>query len=117
MPELILRDIESSVLERVRRWAEAQGMSLDAAVASLLVRGLAHSAEIGDLQAFDERVLQEAIIALEQVPSDPGFALIGRTAPRAPPAVHPPDQAIASMWLVPPEAAPTDANGADGRQR
>lgn len=118
MPELILRDIDPAMLERVRHWADAQSMSLDAAVVALLARGLAHSAEIGDLQAFDARVLQEAIIALEKVPSDPGFALIGRAAPSAPPVAHPPDQAIDSRWSARSEAALSgDANDARGGQR
>lgn len=107
MSELILRDIEPSVLERVRQWADTQGMSLDGAMATLLVRGLTHSVEIGDLQAFDARVLEEAIKALEKIPSDPGFALIGRTPPSAPPAGIAPDQAIDSAWSMPSEALPT----------
>lgn len=107
MPELILRDIDPSVLERVRRWADAQGMSLDRAVGALLARGLSRSAEIGDLPAFDAHVLEEAIVALEKIPSDPGFALIGRTPRSAPPPEIAPDQAIDSMWSPPSEALST----------
>jgi hypothetical protein len=53
------------------------------ALVFLVHRGLA-DAEAGDdadtdeLRAIDARVLEEARIALEKVPNDPGFALIGR---------------------------------------
>lgn len=101
MPELILRNIDSAVLQRVRHWADAQNCSLDAAVAWLLDRGLAASAEVGDLEEFDARILAEAISALESVPSDPGFALIGRATPRPPPVHQAPDQSVASTWALP----------------
>lgn len=85
MPDLILRNVDSSMLDRVRHWADARGMSLDTAVVALLDRGLVAGAEVGNLEEFDARVLAEAIIALENVPSDPGFALIGRAVPHPPP--------------------------------
>lgn len=103
MPDLILRDIEPTVLTRVTRWADARGWSVDAAVVWLLERGLARSAEVPSLEEVDARVLREAIAALEQVPSDPGFALIGRTPSAQPPrhAPEPPDQSIAYTAMPP----------------
>jgi hypothetical protein len=102
MPDLILRDIEPTVLTRVTRWADARGWSVDAAVVWLLERGLVRSSEVTDLEEFDARVLREAIAALEQVPSDPGFALIGRPIPEPPrPAPEPPDQSIISTAMPP----------------
>ena len=102
MPDLILRDIEPNVLTRVTRWADARGWSVDAAVVWLLERGLARSAEVPSLEEVDARVLREAIAALELVPSDPGFALIGRAIPEPTRrAIEPPDQSIASTAMPP----------------
>ena len=84
MPDLILRDIEPAMLERVQRLAAARGWSVQQALVWLLDRGLASSnADRRGLEGFDARVLEEALVALENVPSDPGFALIGRAAPAA----------------------------------
>lgn len=86
MPDLILRDIEPGLLDRVRRLADARGSSLEDALRLLLDRGLACTSDPhAGLDDLDARVLQEAILALEQVPSDPGFALIGRAGPGLPP--------------------------------
>lgn len=102
MPDLILRNIEPAQLERVKRLAEVRGCSLQDALLALLNRGLACSSDAGGgFDDSDARVLQEAIAALENVPSDPGFALIGRAAPHSPVPVEVPDQAIAAAWMVP----------------
>lgn len=102
MPDLILRDIAPTLLDRVKRLADARGSSLEDALLVLLDRGLActHAPNDG-LDAADARVLQEAIVALENVPSDPGFALIGRVAPISSPPYHPPDQTVAAVWTLP----------------
>ena len=103
MPDLILRDIEPSLLDRIRRLASAHGSSLEETLLVLLDRGLASSDEPGGgLDAQDARVLQEAIAALENVPSDPGFALIGRPVPTPPTARDPARQVIpAAAWTAP----------------
>jgi len=102
MPDLILRDIEPTLLDRVKRLADARGCSLEDALLVLLDRGLACTNDPdGGLDDVDARVLQEAIAALENVPSDPGFALIGRAASIPPPVQDVPDQAIAAVWTVP----------------
>lgn len=103
MPDLILRDIEPALLARVRRLADARGTTLEQVLLELLDRGLACSGESDDgLDDAAARVLQEAIAALESVPSDPGFALIGRAAAAMPLANDAPDQAIAAVWTSPP---------------
>ena len=100
MPDLILRDIEPDLLNRVRRLADTRGCSLEASLLDLLQQGLACARERDDsLDDFDARVLQEAIAALENVPSDSGFAMIGRTASTSPAVVaEGPDQTIAPVW-------------------
>ncbi len=102
MPDLILRDIEPALLDRVRRLADTRGCSLETALLALLDRGLACTDNFdGGLDEFAARALQEAIIALEKIPSDPGFALIGRAATTSPPLDDAPDQAISAAWMLP----------------
>ncbi|MHB8912161.1 MAG: hypothetical protein ACYC42_05865 [Lysobacter sp.] len=102
MTDLILHDIEPTLLDRLKRLADARGCNLEDALLALLDRGLACTTDPdGGLDDTDARVLQEAIVALENVPSDPGFALIGRAVPRVPPASDGPDQAIAAAWTLP----------------
>ena len=102
MPDLILRDIEPDLLDRVRRLADTRGCSLEASLLDLLQQGLACVRELDDsLDDFDARVLREAIAALESVPSDPGFALIGRPVPDSTAGVEAPDQAIAPALMMP----------------
>ena len=101
MPDLILRDIEPDLLDRVRRLADTRGCSLEASLLDLLQQGLACARQRDNsLDDFDARVLREAIAALESVPSDPGFALIGRAASTSPVvATEGPDQTIAPAWM------------------
>ena len=60
MTDLILRDIDSRLAARIRRVAEANGWEGHDAILHLLE--------------------QSAVAALERVPDDPGFSLIGRVA-------------------------------------
>lgn len=90
MTDIVLRDIDPKLQERIRQVANAHGWELPRTLAFLLELGLeeakAHSA------AFDGRemdILAGAIAALEQEPDDPGFALIGRAPPG--PGESPPD--------------------------
>lgn len=81
MTDLILRDIDPRLAARIRRVAEANGWGLHDAILHLLERGL-YASDGGALR-FDSResdVLQSAVAALERVPDDPGFSLIGRVA-------------------------------------
>jgi len=97
MTDLILSNVEPALLQRVKRLAEMRGWSVPEALVFLLDRGLSRTDERGDgLAALDTRVLEEAISALERVPDDPGFALIGRAPP--PPSPCPaPDQAVSFL--------------------
>ena len=102
MTDLILRDIEPTLLDRLKRMAVARGGNLEDVLRLLLDRGLACSNDSEDeLDDNHARVLQAAIAALESVPSDPGFALIGRPARRLPRPDDAPDQAIAAIWSLP----------------
>ena len=79
MTDLVLRDIEPRLAARIRRVAEANGWTMHDTILHLLERGL-YASEGGALR-FDSResdVLQSAVAALERVPNDPGFSLIGR---------------------------------------
>ncbi|MBB1088892.1 hypothetical protein H4F99_10355 [Lysobacter sp. SG-8] len=96
MSEIILRDIDAVLLGRVNRVAEAHGWSLQAALLNILEQGLFVCE--GELsRSFDEsdsRALQDAIAAMESVPSDQGFARIGRAGDGDAAPVAPPDQSI-----------------------
>jgi hypothetical protein len=93
--DIVLRDIDAILADRIRRISDAHGWSLPDTLLRLLELGL--GACEGDsamrLAEHEAGVLQAAIAALEQVPSDPGFALIGRATPQ-PETVEPPDQSI-----------------------
>ena len=95
MTDIVLRDIDSVLAERIARVADAHGWSQPQALLHVLERGL-HACE-GDgslgLAEQEARVLQAAIQAMEHVPSDPGFALIGRAGP-VPQEAPQPDQSI-----------------------
>ncbi|MFL6593432.1 MAG: hypothetical protein ACJ8GK_12100 [Luteimonas sp.] len=104
MTDIMLRDIDAVLAERIGRIAQAHGWTLPQALLRLLELGL-HACE-GEtamrLAGHESDVLQAAIAALESVPSDPGFALIGR-APATPVPAQEPDQAVAAHFdLEPP---------------
>ncbi|MFD0739718.1 hypothetical protein ACFQZQ_10545 [Lysobacter koreensis] len=101
MSDLILRDIEPGLLACVQRIADARGWSVQQVLVYLLERGLASSNAIDEaLEGHEVRLLEDALAALEDVPSDPGFALIGR-APAVPAVPDAPDQSIAPSWASP----------------
>jgi hypothetical protein len=83
MTDIVLRDADPVLVDRIRRVAEARGWTLPAAMQYLLEQGL-HVYE-GDgsvrLDLSEADALQAAIAALEQIPSDPGYAAIGRVGP------------------------------------
>lgn len=80
MTEIVLRDIDPVLADRIRRVADARRWTLPQALQHLLEQGLyAVEADINvRFSDNDTDALREAIAALEQVPSDPGFSLIGR---------------------------------------
>jgi hypothetical protein len=82
MTDIVLRDIDPVLAERIKRISDKRGMSLSQTLLELLEHGL-HAYEGDGAVRFDNSeadVLQAAIAALEGVPNDPGFALIGRAA-------------------------------------
>lgn len=79
MTDLVLRDIDPVLAERIRRVSEANGWTMHQTILHLIERGL-YASDGGALR-FDSKesdVLQSVIAALEGVPNDPGFSLIGR---------------------------------------
>lgn len=83
MTDIVLKDIDPALRARIEQVAQAHGWSLPDALQKLLEAGL-EAIEDGRRQVFDGReegILAQAIAAMEQVPNDPGFALIGRAGP------------------------------------
>ncbi|WP_101925526.1 MULTISPECIES: hypothetical protein [Luteimonas] len=80
MIELVLRDPDPSLVERIERVAAANGWSQSRTLHVLLDKGL-HAVLGDDARDFapaESDALREAIRAMEQVPDDAGFAMIGR---------------------------------------
>jgi hypothetical protein len=94
MTDLVLRDIDSVLAERIRKVAQTNGWTIHQTIMHLIERGL-YASEGGALRfdGAESDVMQSVIAALECVPNDPGFSLIGRTgdarAPMDEPAVQP----------------------------
>ena len=80
MTDLIVKDVDDGLVERITAYAAAQGWGQARTLRFLLEQGL--RASIGDerssFDADEDTVLAAAISALEQVPDDT-FALIGRS--------------------------------------
>jgi hypothetical protein len=80
MTEIVLRDIDPVLADRIRRIADARRWDLPRTLQHLLEQGL-YAVEADMNVRFsdtDSDALREAIAALEGVPNDPGFSLIGR---------------------------------------
>jgi hypothetical protein len=80
MTDIVLQDIDPVLADRIRVLAQARGWSMHETLLRLIEQGLHHCEDAGG-GSFDSRetdVLKDAIAALEQVPDDAGFALIGR---------------------------------------
>ena len=80
MTEIVLRDIDPVLADRIRRISDARRWSLPQTLQYLLEQGL-YAVEADMNVRFsdtDTDALREAIAALESVPNDPGFSLIGR---------------------------------------
>ena len=80
MTDIILRDIDAVLAERLRLLAQQRGWEMHATLLTVIEQGL-YACESGLLVHFDDReatALQQAIAALEEVPDDAGFGLIGQ---------------------------------------
>lgn len=82
--DILLHNLDPVISDRLRRVAETRGWSLQRTALHLIETGLfAVEAEMaGRFEDHDSRALREAIEALEGIPSDPGFAMIGRAEPK-----------------------------------
>ena len=82
MNHLVQLDLDELLLERVRRVAQARGWSEAVAIRHLIEHGLFAVEPRGEprLDDLDVNILQSAIAALEGIPDDPGFSLIGRAS-------------------------------------
>lgn len=80
MTDIVLRDADPVLMDRIGRVAEARGWPLAQALLFLLEHGLFvyESEYAARFDSSENDVLQAAIAALEQVPDDAGFAAIGR---------------------------------------
>lgn len=79
MIDIVLKDIDPALRERIERVAREEGRSLPDTLSRLLEAGL-NSAE-HRRSSFDDReqtVLADAVAAMQGVPDSPGFAAIGR---------------------------------------
>lgn len=101
MTDIVLHDIDPLLAERIKRLGEVRGWDVAGTLLHVLRLGL-RTLEGGaavQLADAEEGALQEAIAALEHVPNDPGFALIGRAEPPTPEAEQP-DQSIAGGFAL-----------------
>lgn len=80
MTDIVLRDVDDVLLERIRRVAARAGWELPVALVNLIEQGLhVHEGEgTMHLEGGEADALQAALQALQAVPDDPGFAMIGR---------------------------------------
>lgn len=83
MTDIVLRDIDPALKARIERVARVRGWDVPEALARLLETGLesVEAALAPDLDGREADVLVGAIAAMERMPDDPGFALIGRAGP------------------------------------
>lgn len=84
MTDIVLPALDPVLSERIGRLAQARNWSMQQTLLHLIEQGLyACEAELkARFNDADAQALQEAIAALENIPDDPGFSLIGRM-PRA----------------------------------
>jgi hypothetical protein len=102
MTDIVLRDIDPLLAERIKRLGDDHGWSVHETLLRILERGLHACEDRGPMhfEANEAGVLEEAIAAMEEVPSDPGFALIGRAGAPPPPPEDEPDQSISGRFTL-----------------
>lgn len=80
MTDIVLRDIDAILADRLKLLAEQRGWDIHRTLLTVVEQGL-YACEAGALVHLDDRetnALQQAIVALEKVSDDAGFGLIGR---------------------------------------
>lgn len=83
MTDIVLKDVDGMLAERIKRLAEKRGWSLPKTLLHLLEQGL-YVYEDGGKLSFDTSeadALQAAIAAMEAIEDDEGYALIGKLGP------------------------------------
>lgn len=82
MADIMLSDIDETLIDRIGRIAARSGWDMSSAIVHLLEKGLAAYDRSGEVrfEGGEAEALQAALEALASVPDDPGFAMIGRTA-------------------------------------
>ncbi|MGO1541498.1 MAG: hypothetical protein ACTHZI_09230 [Luteimonas sp.] len=86
MAEIMLRDVDDVLLDRIGRIASRCGWDLSTALMHVLEQGLHAYEGSGELhfEGGEADVLRAAFEALTDVPDDPGFAMIGRPSDKSP---------------------------------
>jgi hypothetical protein len=80
MTEIVLHDIDQVLVDRIKRVADTRGWTLPRTLLHLLEQGL-HVYEGDGSVHFDNSendVLEAALAALQDIPDDGGFAMIGK---------------------------------------
>lgn len=83
MTDIVLKDVDSVLAERIRRLAEKRGWTVPKTLLHLLEQGLYVYEDGGTLsfESTEEDALQAAIAAMELVVDDGGYARIGKLDP------------------------------------
>jgi hypothetical protein len=100
--DIVLRDIDPLLAERIKRIGDARGWPVHDTLLRVLEQGLLACENHGPVHFEDNEAgaLEAAIAAMEAVPSDPGFALIGRASAAPPPSEDEPDQSISGRFTL-----------------
>jgi len=80
MTEIVLHDVDQVLVDRIKRVADTRGWTVPRTLLHLLEQGL-HVYEGDGRVRFDNSendVLEAALAALEGIPDDAGFAMIGK---------------------------------------
>ncbi|MDB6164292.1 MAG: hypothetical protein JWL98_1724 [Xanthomonadaceae bacterium] len=106
MTDIVLHDIDPRLHERIATIGRLRGWDIAETLLQVLEHGLeAFDSDAAAILADNEiSVLEAAIAALEHVPNDPGFAMIGRATPATPPPAEP-DQSIDPGFALEPSAS------------
>lgn len=80
MNDIVLKNLDEALLERIDRIARRSGWDRPTTLMHLLEQGLdvSEGHVVPRLESGEADVLQAAFAALNDVPDDPGFAMIGK---------------------------------------
>ncbi len=85
MTDIVLKDVDAMLAERIKRLADKRGWTVPKTLLHLLEQGLNMFEDGGNLrfETTEEDALQAAIAAMEAVANDAGYARIGKVDPGA----------------------------------